>query len=263
MVKSVGRVRDVYTLVVVGNKNGLVGFASANDNDFRKSANLARAAALERLRYIQLDGNSIIHDFQSSYEHTTLVCFKMPPGFGVMGDRVVKTICNVMGIEDLYVNVIRNAHNRLNVLKAFVLGLTQQKTYQQIADEKGLNLVEFKEENEYLPKIIARPSNGKVRKTKDIEPLELMDFRQYLFGGRVYDTCNLDKNKEWLESLNYARYLQIHHKHRSQLKVRSQLRRRHGKVESFLTLREKENRLKKFGRIPEPPEIDYDKINAK
>lgn len=251
MVSNVGRVRNVTTLVVVGNKKGLIGFAKARSRDFRKSAHLARARALKRLRSVQLDGGTIIHDFTSSFGMTTIVCFKMPPGFGVIADGSIKTICNVLGIEDLYVHTIRNSKNRFNMVNAFIFGLTQQKTYQQIADEKQLNLVEFKEENDYLPKIIAKPTE-RCRTSKEIDPLEIMDFRQYLFGGRVYDISNLNKPENWIHALNYARFLQIHHKHRSRLAVKAKLVRRHGKVESFLTLREKEERIKKFGRLPDP-----------
>lgn len=251
MIENVGRVRMVTTLVVVGNQNGLVGFAKARSRDFRKAASSARAKALRRLRYVQLDGKSLIHDFTSSFGHSTIVCFKMPPGFGVVADNTIKTICNVMGIEDLYCNVIRRETNRYNLVQAFIFGLTKQKTYQQIADEKGLNLVEFKEENEFFPKMIARPSNGEVRKREEIDPLEIMDFRQHMFGGRVFDTSHLDNNDKWLNSMNYARFLQIHHKHRAKLYVRSRLRRRYGEVESFLTLREKEARIKKFGKLPD------------
>lgn len=251
MVENVGRTRMVCTLVVCGNRNGLIGFGEAINRDFRRSANQARSNALKRLRYVQLDGKSLIHDFTSSYGHSTIVCFKMPPGFGVVADNTIKTICNVIGIEDLYVNVIRNEENRKNLVHAFILGLTKQKTYQEIANEKQLNLVEFKEETDFFPRIIARPSDGKTRTRLDIDQFEIMDFRQYLFGGRVYDVSNLDKGNQWLDSLNYARFLQIHHKSRASLQVRSRLRRRYGKVESFLTIREKEKRLKKFGKLPE------------
>lgn len=250
MVENVGRVRLVTTLVVCGNQNGLVGFAKAKSRDFNKAASAARAKALRRLRYVQLDGKTLVHDFTSSFGHTTIVCFKMPPGFGVVADNTIKTVCNVMGIEDLYCNVIRRETNRYNMLQAFIFGLIKQKTYQQIADEKRLNLVEFREDSDYFPRIIARPSNGPARKRGEIEPLEIMDFRQYMFDGRVFDTSHLDNNDKWLNSLNYARFLQIHHKHRAGLRVRARLRRRYGEVESFLTLREKEKRIKKFGKLP-------------
>ena len=250
MVENIGRTRISYALVVCGNKNGLVGFAKAKSRDMKKSSHLARIRSFKRLRYIQLDGKTIIHDFFSSFGHTTIVCFKMPPGFGVVADNTIKSICNVMGIEDLYCNVIRNEKNRFNLVQAFIFGLTKQKTYQQIADEKGLNLVEFKEDTDYFPRLVARPSNGKVRKSSQIDPLEIMDFRQYLFDGRIYDPDNLDRGKPFLSTLNYARFLQIHHKHRSKLQSRAKLRRRYGEVESFLTLNEKAKRIKKFGKLP-------------
>lgn len=79
----------------------------------------------------------------ASFNHATIVCIKMPAGFGLVADNTIKTICNMMGTEDQHRKVIRRETNCYNLLQAFIFGLTKQNTYQQIANETRLNLGEL------------------------------------------------------------------------------------------------------------------------
>ena len=45
----------------------------------------------------------------------------------------------------------------LNITRAFFLGLLRQRTHQVLANEKGLHLVELREENDNFPLVISRP----------------------------------------------------------------------------------------------------------
>lgn len=58
-----------------------------------------------------------------------------------------------------------------------------QKSYQQLADEKKLHLVEFRSENGNYPIVIASPSQ--VRKPEEVPSHEILDFTQYVLGGKV------------------------------------------------------------------------------
>ena len=41
-----------------------------------------------------------------------------------------------------------------------------------------LHLVEFREENDFFPLVVASPQNGKVRTEEELEPNEILDFQQ-------------------------------------------------------------------------------------
>ena len=43
----------------------------------------------------------------------------------------------------------------LNITRAFFLGLLRQRTHQVLANEKGLHLVELREENDNFPLVIS------------------------------------------------------------------------------------------------------------
>lgn len=244
MRSNLGRVKSVKALAITGNKNGLVGFAVAKSKDGRVSVRAARNRAGVRLRKIELDGNTIIHDFYSKYGDTSVFAYKMPPGFGVVAHRCVKAICDVVGIKDIYCKVENATNNYLNLTRAFVFGLAKQRSMQEIADEKRLNVVELRPENDFLPRIVARPSDGRVRTREQIEPDEVMEFRQYLHDGKIREI----KYKEppyYTRNIGYANFLKQYHYKRSRQDVRVYLKAKYGRVESFLNIQEREERAER------------------
>merc|ERR1712150_375666 len=81
----------------------------------------------------------------------------MPAGYGLRCHRIIKTICQLVGIKDLYAKV-EGSRNPKNIAKAFISGLLNRKKYEDIANEKRLHLVEFKPETNYTPTILASPT---------------------------------------------------------------------------------------------------------
>ncbi|CAF4822388.1 unnamed protein product, partial [Rotaria magnacalcarata] len=62
------------------------------------------------------------------------------------------------------------------------------KTYQDWANEKQLHLVEYRPENDYFPRLLASPNNGRpVRTSLEIDPDEDLDFERLCFEGRTLD----------------------------------------------------------------------------
>lgn len=56
--------------------------------------------------------------------------YPLPPGHGIIADRVIKAACDVIGIKDLKVVTDGADDNRLHLIKAFFLGLMRQRTHQ-------------------------------------------------------------------------------------------------------------------------------------
>ena len=48
--------------------------------------------------------------------------------------------------------------------------------FKELADEKRLHLVEFREENDFFPLVVATPEH--VRTKEELEPNEILDFEQ-------------------------------------------------------------------------------------
>ena len=101
-----------------------------------------------------------------------------------------------------------------------------------MAEDKKLHLVEFRKENMYYPKVIASPSE--VRKPKEVPSTEILDFTQYVLGGKVV----LQKKKFppfYTKLKSYRRHLRKKEYLRNQDQVRLRLYAEYGELRSFLT----------------------------
>ncbi|XP_075720532.1 small ribosomal subunit protein uS5m isoform X2 [Rhinoderma darwinii] len=160
MTAKEGRKRSVSTLVVVGNGNGAAGFALGKASDRLIALRKAKNKAIQYLHYIERYNNhTIYHDISSKYKRTTIKMKKQNHGYGLHCHRAVITICKLIGIEDMYAKVSGSV-NMLNLTRALFLGLAQQETHQDLANKKGLHVVEFREECSPLPLIVASPQGA-------------------------------------------------------------------------------------------------------
>jgi small subunit ribosomal protein S5 len=107
-----------------------------------------------------------------------------------------------------------------------------QKSFQQLADEKQLHLVELRAEHSDYPEVVASPS--KVRKADEVPSDEILDFNRYLMDGKI----RLRKKKSVPFYTRFPSY-QLHLKkmermrHYDDTKIR--ILAEHGKLQSFLT----------------------------
>ena len=142
--------------MVTGNKNGTAGFALIRSPTGRGPYTFQRAVNRAGLRLCHIpryEDRTVYHDFFSNFGNTRLLVQQKPPGHGVKAQRVVKSICELIGIKDLHVEVEGATRNYIHICKAFFLGLLRQRTHQELANEKRLHLVEFREENDNFPKV--------------------------------------------------------------------------------------------------------------
>jgi small subunit ribosomal protein S5 len=164
MTGNLGRVRRNSLLMVTGNGAGAVGYTVTAGKHGQNMKALRRANNKAGLRLVYVDryeDRTIYHDFFTQFGHTRIFVQQQPPGYGVVAHRAIKEICKLAGIKDLYAKC-EGSGNVQHVVKAFMLGLLRQRTHQALADEKGLHLVEMRKENDYYPRVVASPSNGKV-----------------------------------------------------------------------------------------------------
>lgn len=121
-------------------------------------------------------------------------------GYGLVCHRALRCICEMIGIKDIYVK-LEGPSNIQSMTKAFFIGLLKQvshwycadkntpfvdrqncssplswwqRTHQQLANEKGLYLVEFREERGDVPHVVAVPN--KCRTAEEIPTDEVLDY---------------------------------------------------------------------------------------
>ncbi|KAI5747262.1 hypothetical protein M8J77_012802 [Diaphorina citri] len=231
MKKNSGRYRTVSTLVVTGNGQGLAGFALGKSVEGRASMRNAKNRAGQKLIYVQrYKDHTVLHDFYTQFGKTKIFVEKKPEGTGLICHRIIQEICKAVGIKDIRAKV-EGSTNPQAIVKAFFLGLMQQKSHQQLAEEQQLHLVEFSEENDNYPTIVASPSTCKKDSSK------APDFTEHVMGNRV-----VLKKKKFLpfyKQIQYNPYwpnseLKLE-KVRSHYPTKVNLIAEHGKIANFLT----------------------------
>lgn len=228
---NLGRFRRHSSFVITGNGNGIVGFAMGKSTDPKAALRKAKKRAAQKLMNINLcDNRTVYHDFFCQFGDTKIYVSKKPPGYGIKTHRVIKTICQLTGIKDLHAK-IEGATGVGHIVKAFFLGLLQQKTYAQLAEEKKLYLCEFRKDQNYFPNIVGIPST--CRTAQQIEKNEILDFRQHVMNGKVV----LRKKKHppfYSNYPSYKIYLRRAEKRRSHEPIKFDLYTRYGELRSFL-----------------------------
>lgn len=181
-----GRVRRMQALVVTGNRNGLAGFATATGKDSRAVVRHARNRASQALVQIPRgDNHTVLHDFFSRYYFTTVFVERKPKGYGLRAHRAIRAMCDMFGITDLRAKVEGVKYNKINMTKAFFLGLMNQRKYEDMANEKKLHLVELREENYNFPRVLASPDEKVLEDSQLSKVNENLDFTYYIYEGRI------------------------------------------------------------------------------
>ncbi len=176
MTGNFGKVRLLSQLMLTGNGKGMAGFAltkqpTGRGGGFQRAVNRAGL----KLTHIDLyEGRTVYHDIFTQFGETKLYIHQRPNGFGIKAQRVIEAACKVIGIKDIEVK-IEGSRNYNKLVKAFFLGLMRQRTHQDLADEKGLHLVELRAENDNFPRVVASPK-GKVRTAEELLPNEILDY---------------------------------------------------------------------------------------
>ncbi|KAM9382812.1 small ribosomal subunit protein uS5m [Phaethornis superciliosus] len=155
-----GRKKSIRALVAVGNGKGAAGFAMGKAGDRMNALRKAKNKAIRCLHYIELYQNhTIYHDIAVRFKATSIRMKKQNKGYGLHCHRAIITICKLIGIKDMYAKVT-GSKNLINITRALFKGLTKQETHQELANQKGLYVVEFREEQGPLPIVVALPERS-------------------------------------------------------------------------------------------------------
>ncbi|KAL7677212.1 hypothetical protein ACOME3_003452 [Neoechinorhynchus agilis] len=143
MTKVFGRKRRVRALVACGNGNGVVGLGAAVGNYIAPVLTKAKQRSARNLVHVyRNEDQSVLHDFAQSYGFAEMYVSRRGPGHGLICHRLIKTLCELIGIKNIYAKQIGTT-NPVSMANAFLIGLLKQKSYQTIADEQRLLVVKM------------------------------------------------------------------------------------------------------------------------
>ncbi|QLG73791.1 hypothetical protein HG535_0F03020 [Zygotorulaspora mrakii] len=141
-----GKIASFYALVVVGDRNGMVGLGEGKSRDeMSKAISKAHWDAIRNLKEIpRYENRTIYADIDFRYHGVKLHLRSAKPGFGLRVNHVIFEICECAGIKDLSGKVYKS-RNDMNIAKGTVEALVgAQKTLEEIALGRGKKIVDVR-----------------------------------------------------------------------------------------------------------------------
>lgn len=137
-----GRRFSFSALVVVGDRNGRVGYGYGKANDvseaIRKGVDRAKRSMVEVPRQKQ----SIPHRVVGKYKSASVLLKTAAPGTGIIAGGPVRAVLEVGGINDVLSKSL-GSQNAINIVKAVFQGLGELMDARDIARNRGKSVREM------------------------------------------------------------------------------------------------------------------------
>ena len=132
-----GRNMRFTALVVVGDGNGHVGAGLGKATEIPEAIRKGKEDAIKRLVSIALDeNNSITHDIYGKFGSASVLLKRAPEGTGVIAGGPARNVCELAGIKNIRTKSL-GSNNKQNVVLATIEGLSQLKTPEEVAKNRG------------------------------------------------------------------------------------------------------------------------------
>ncbi len=134
-----GRRFSFSALVVVGDKNGRVGYGYGKANDvseaIRKGVDKAKRSMIE----VPRQKHTIPHTVQGRFKSANVLLKPAAPGTGIIAGGPVRAVLEVGGINDV-LSKSMGSPNAVNIVKAVFQGLNELMQAREVAHNRGKTL---------------------------------------------------------------------------------------------------------------------------
>jgi len=129
-------------LVVVGDGNGWVGFASGKAREVPAAIAKGVERAKRNLIRVPLKGSTIPHPVVGRFGSGQVMLKPASPGTGVIAGGAVRAVLEACGIQDILTKSLGTA-NPQNVLRATIAGLSELRNADAVAKGRGKEIHEL------------------------------------------------------------------------------------------------------------------------
>ena len=137
-----GRTMRFSALVVVGDGNGHVGAGLGKAGEVPEAIRKGKEAAIKNMVEIPMDeNNSIPHDFLGKFGSASVLLKRAPEGTGIIAGGPARIVCELAGIKNIRTKSL-GSNNKQNVVLATIAGLSELKTPEAVAKNRGKSLEE-------------------------------------------------------------------------------------------------------------------------
>ena len=126
VIVNIGRVTKVVkggrrfrftALIVVGNRNGLVGFGFGKSKEVPDAIKKAVDDAFKNIIKVNLNGSTITHDIEVKYNASKILLKPASEGTGVIAGGSVRPVLELAGVKDILTKSL-GSNNSSNVVRS-------------------------------------------------------------------------------------------------------------------------------------------------
>ena len=128
-------------LVVVGDKNGHVGFGTGKAAEIAEAVKKAVAQAKKNLVTVPLYKTTLPHEIVGVHKSGRVLLKPAGKGTGVIAGGAVRDVLEYAGIKDVRTKSLGST-NAINMVMATINGLINQKTAEEVAKLRGKTVEE-------------------------------------------------------------------------------------------------------------------------
>jgi small subunit ribosomal protein S5 len=131
-----GRRFSFSALIVVGDKNGKVGYGYGKANDVAEAIRKGVERAKGNMLAVPMKQATIPHGIQGEFKSAKVLMKPAAPGTGIIAGGPVRAVMEVAGINDVLSKSL-GSQNAVNIVKAVFQGLESLMDARKIARGRG------------------------------------------------------------------------------------------------------------------------------
>ena len=132
-----GRIASFAARVVVGDRNGHVGYGLGKAAEVPDAVKKAIEDAKKNLIEVSMNGSTIPHEVLGIYGSGKVLLKPAAPGTGIIAGGGVRYVLELAGISNVRAKCLRS-NNPINVVKATFAGLESLRTVEEVAAARGI-----------------------------------------------------------------------------------------------------------------------------
>ena len=137
-----GRRLRFSALVIVGDKNGHVGFGTGKAQEVPEAIRKAVEDAKKNLINVPMVGSTIPHEVIGTFGAGKIMLKPAEEGSGIAAGGAVRAVIELAGVGDVTSKSL-GRNTPINVIRATIEGLKQLKTAESVADMRGISAQEL------------------------------------------------------------------------------------------------------------------------